>query len=186
MFRLHPRTVALNPAARHALLIWHLAGTSPQFRFALSLSKGLAKQDGPFFTNAVKKRLSNRCASWQFQVVLEPWRQSTLPWPHQTWRSKRGYTRRRCRRPVEACGRLQVRDGLLPSTPLRSQSYTFACDVVKQARVAIACGVRPFIFPDRQRLNTDAGVQRDVVGNVVHGHLGSNEMPRRSFEEPSA
>ena len=46
MFRLHPRTVALNPAARHALLIWHLAGTSPQFRFALSLSKGLAKQDG--------------------------------------------------------------------------------------------------------------------------------------------
>ena len=84
MFRLHPRTVALNPAARHALLIWHLAGTSPQFRFALSLSKGLAKQDGPFFTNAVKKRLSNRCASWQFQVVLEPWRQSTLTWPHQT------------------------------------------------------------------------------------------------------
>jgi hypothetical protein len=42
--------------------------------------------------------------------------------------------------------------------------------------------VRPFTFPYGQGLNADAGVQQDVVGNVVHRHFGLNEMTGLAFE----
>lgn len=41
----------------------------------------------------------------------------------------------------------------------------------------------PLVFPDGQGLDADASVQQDVVSNVVHRHLGLDEMAVPAFED---
>ena len=74
-------------------------------------------------------------------------------------------------------------DSIRPvSNPARSQGNAFAGDVVQQVRVAVGVRVRPFVFPHGQGLNADAGVQQNVIGNVVHRHFGVDKVPSRPLQ----
>jgi hypothetical protein len=75
--------------------------------------------------------------------------------------------------------KLIVKNTKKTSNPVRSQGNALAGDVVQQVRVAVGVGVRPFVFPDGQGLDADAGVQQNVIGNVVHRHFGVDKVPSR-------
>lgn len=48
--------------------------------------------------------------------------------------------------------------------------------------VGVTLRVRPLRLPYRQRLDANARVQHDAVGNVVYRHFGTDKVPWRTFE----
>ncbi len=72
---------------------------------------------------------------------------------------------------------------LWSSSLVRSQNDAFACDVVQQVRIGVSLRVRPFDFPHGQWLDADAGIEQDVIGNIVHRHFCFDVVAPRAAED---
>jgi len=66
---------------------------------------------------------------------------------------------------------------------VRSQADTFSLNVPEQARVGVGIWVLPLVFSARQGLDTYAGLQQHVVGDVGQHQLGVEEGATRTPEQ---